>query len=245
MPCARPAASLITRRVVAPERTSVAEKFDEYAASYEGLHRASVAASGEDPSYFHDYKVECLRHRGLLRAPLLDYGCGTGNLTERFARRIGDLHEVHGYDPSSECLAEARERAPSATLHSDPTTLPRAHFATAVLSGVLHHVPPRERGGVLATVRATLRPGGHVVVFEHNPLNPMTRRAVAACPFDDDAILLWPWQARRLLRRAGFDAVTLDYIVFFPRPLAFLRRLEPRLHRVALGAQQLLVGVRR
>jgi SAM-dependent methyltransferase len=104
---------------------------------------------------------------------------------------------------------------------------------------------PQERDAVLATVRETLRPGGHIVVFEHNPLNPVTRRAVAACPFDDDAILLWPWEARRLLRRAGFEDVALDFIVFFPRPLAFLRRLEPRLRRVALGAQQMLVGVRR
>lgn len=220
------------------------EKFDGYAKSYEGLHRASIAASGEDPAYFHDYKIECLRRKALLQGPLLDYGCGTGNLTERFARAI-ELGEVHGYDPSTESLAEARERAPSAQLHADPSSLPRAHFATAVLSGVLHHVPPRGRDEVLATVRAAVRPGGHIVVFEHNPLNPMTRRAVAACPFDDDAILLWPWQARRLLRRAGFEDVTLDYIVFFPKQLGFLRSLEPRLHRVALGAQQMLVGVRR
>lgn len=220
-------------------------KFDAYARSYENLHRASVAASGEDPSYFHDYKIDCLRRKGLLRGPLLDFGCGTGNLTERFARAIGELHDLHGYDPSTESLAEAQARAPSAVLHEDASTLPRGHFATVVLSGVLHHVPPRDRDGVLATVHETLRPGGHVVVFEHNPLNPLTRRAVAACPFDDDAILLWPWEARRLLRRAGFDEVALDFIVFFPRPLAFLRPLEPRLRRLAIGAQQMLVGVRR
>lgn len=220
-------------------------KFDSYAKAYEGLHRASIAASGEDPAYFHDYKIACLRRKGLLRGPLLDYGCGTGNLTERFARAHGDVHELHGYDPSTESLAEARERAPSARLHTETATLPRGHFATVVLSGVLHHVVPRERDGVLETVRSTLRPGGHIVVFEHNPLNPVTRRAVAACPFDDDAILLWPWEARRLLRRAGFDSVTLDYIVFFPKRLAILRPFEPRLRRVALGAQQMLVGVRR
>ncbi|MCW5831488.1 MAG: class I SAM-dependent methyltransferase [Labilithrix sp.] len=220
------------------------QKFDSYAESYEGLHRSSVAASGEDPAYFHDYKIACLRRRGLLRGPLLDYGCGTGNLTERFVR-AREVDELHGYDPSAVSLAEARARAPSAELHTDASTLPRAHFATAVLSGVLHHVPPRERPGVLETVRGALRPGGHVVVFEHNPLNPVTRRAVAACPFDDDAILLWPWEARRLLRRSGFDDVRLDYIVFFPKPLAFLRGLEPRLRRVALGAQQMLVAVKR
>lgn len=219
-------------------------KFDGYARSYEQLHQSSIAASGEDPAYFHDYKVDCLRRHGLLEGPLLDYGCGTGNLTERFADARGGIGEVHGFDPSTESLAHAARRAPAATLHAATSTLPRGHFATAVLSGVLHHVPPRERADVLATVRRSLRPGGHIVVFEHNPLNPVTRRAVATCPFDDDAILLWPWEARRLLRRAGFEPVRLDYIVFFPKALGFLRALEPRLRRVVVGAQQMLVGTR-
>lgn len=219
-------------------------KFDQYATSYEDLHRSSIAASGEDPAYFHDYKIGCLRRAGLLRGPLLDYGCGTGNLTERFDRLRAEIGEVHGYDPSPESLHEAEERAPSAVFHRDPSAIPREHFATAVLSGVLHHVLPSDRVDVLRTVRRSLASGGRVVVFEHNPLNPVTRRAVAACPFDDDAILLWPWEARDLLRAAGFEDVKLDYIVFFPKPLAFLRGLEPRLRRVALGAQQMLVARR-
>lgn len=219
------------------------EKFDDYAKSYEALHRSSIAASGEDPAYFHEYKIDCLRRRALLSGPLLDYGCGTGNLTERLDRLSHDeVPELHGYDPSKESLAEARSRAPRAELHSDVSSLPRGHFATAVLSGVLHHVPPQERLAVLRTVHDALRPGGHIVVFEHNPLNPVTRRAVAACPFDDDAILLWPWQARRLLKTSGFEDVSLDYIVFFPKPLSFLRSLEPRMKRLALGAQQMLIG---
>src|SRR5262245_29915931 len=98
------------------------QKFDGYAKSYEGRHGSSVAASGEDPAYFHDYKIACLRRLGLLRGPLLDYGCGTGNLTERFAR-AEEIDELHGYDPSKESLAEARERAPSAQLHTDVATL--------------------------------------------------------------------------------------------------------------------------
>jgi 2-polyprenyl-3-methyl-5-hydroxy-6-metoxy-1,4-benzoquinol methylase len=216
------------------------EKFDDYAKSYEGLHRSSIAASGEDPAYFHDYKIDCLRRHGLLSGPLLDYGCGIGNLTERFHK--GGVADVHGYDPSNESLVEARDRAPSATFHTEPTAIPRTHFAVAVLSGVLHHVVPKDRAEVLATVRAALRPGGHIVVFEHNPLNPVTRRAVAACPFDDDAILLWPWEAKRLLSRAQFQDVRRDFIVFFPKALGFLRPFEPHLRHVALGAQQMLVG---
>ena len=34
-----------------------AAEFDAHAESYEDDHRSSIAASGEDPAYFHDYKV--------------------------------------------------------------------------------------------------------------------------------------------------------------------------------------------
>lgn len=220
----------------------MAEKFDAYARDYEALHKTSIASSGEDPSYFHDYKIACLERLALLDGPVLDYGCGTGNLLERLASRTPELH---GYDPSAESRAEAATRAQAAVLHASTDSLPEGHFETAILSGVLHHIPPAERGAVLSVVRRALRPGGRVVVFEHNPLNPLTVRAVKTCEFDDDAILLFPWTARRTLRDAGFTDVALDYIVFFPRTLAFLRRLEPRLRRLALGAQQMLVGTRR
>jgi hypothetical protein len=96
----------------------------------------------------------------------------------------------------------------------------------------------------MKTVLEKLRPGGRVFIFEHNPLNPLTRRAVALCAFDDDADLLFPWQAKRLLRDAGFTNVKLDYIVFFPRQLAFLRGLEPRLGWLPGGAQLLVSGER-
>lgn len=216
------------------------EKFDRYATTYEALHASSVAASGEDPAYFHDYKVACLERLGVSRAePLLDFGCGTGNLTERFLRRFD---AVHGYDPSSDSLEVAKARAPMATFYSDVSSIPVAHFSTCVLSGVLHHVAPEGRRALLDKVRTSLRPGGRLVVFEHNPLNPLTRRAVAECEFDDDAILLYPWSAKRLLKDSGFSSVTLDYIVFFPRSLGFLRPLEPLLRGVVFGAQQMLVG---
>lgn len=216
------------------------EKFDEYADSYAKLHQASVATSGEPIEYFALYKVACLERLGAPKdEPLLDFGCGIGNLTEPLAQRFG---KVHGYDPSAKSLEVARSRAPSAELHAEVDAIPDSTFATAVLSGVLHHVPPRERLALVGDVWRKLKPGGRLFVFEHNPLNPLTRKAVADCPFDDDAILLWPWEVARLLSDAGLSSVAREYIVFFPRALSFLRPLEPMLKRVVLGAQTLTIG---
>ena len=218
------------------------EKFDAYAASYDGLHQQSVSASGESIAYFALYKVACLERIGApADEPLLDYGCGIGNLTEPLAKRFRD---VHGYDPSAKSLEVAEERIASATFHATPDAIPDDHFATVVLSGVLHHVRPEERLALLGIVRKKLRPGGRVVIFEHNPMNPLTRKAVHDCPFDDDAVLLWPWEPRRLLRSVGLREIDLEFIVFFPRALSFLRRLEPKLKRVFIGAQTMTVGAR-
>lgn len=219
-----------------------AAKFDAYAGSYEAMHAASIAASGEPTEYFAKYKLDRLARLGARRSgPIVDFGCGTGNLTEQLVTRYD---EVHAFDPSSESVEVAKRRAPAAQFHLSTSDVPERTFELAVLSGVLHHVPPGERAALLTTVFGKLRPGGRIVVFEHNPLNPVTRHAVATCPFDDDAVLLWPWEAKRSLARAGFRSVRLDYIVFFPRPLSFLRRLEPRLDWLFLGAQTMTVGTR-
>jgi SAM-dependent methyltransferase len=213
-------------------------KFDAYAANYEALHQENVRSSGEDPAYFARYKLDCLRRVGV-DDPVLDYGCGIGSLTTLLA---SEFAEVHGCDPSGESLRVARRRVPGARFWDGQA--PLAHFGTAVLAGVLHHIPPAERARALSDVFATLRPGGRVVIFEHNPYNPLTRKAVRECPFDDDAILLTASELRGRLRLSGFVDVSTNYIVFFPRLLRALRALEPRLSWCALGAQTMTVGRR-
>jgi len=219
-----------------------AEKFDQYANEYERLHAQNVAITGEETDYFAYYKVECLERKGVAKdAKILDFGCGIGNVTSKLSERFSDLT---GFEPSPISAEKARARVPRAAIHHEIAAVPDAKFDVAVLSCVLHHVQPPERAGVMQQVLNKLRPGGRLFVFEHNPLNPVTRRAVSTCAFDDDAVLLWPWETKRLLQKSGFGEVGLDYIVFFPKPLSFLRGLEPKLRWLPAGAQQLVIGTK-
>jgi SAM-dependent methyltransferase len=224
-----------------PERQkSEAASFDRHARTYDELHAESIEASGESTTYFAEYKLGCLERLGA-KEPIFDFGCGIGNLTAQLVKSYG---RVHGYDPSKESLALAKPRAPGAIFHEDLADVPDGFFETVVLAGVLHHVEPNARHDLLGNVRRKLAPGGKIVVFEHNPLNPLTRRAVATCAFDDDAILLWPWELKRTVAGAGFSDVDLRYIVFFPRILAALRPLEPMLGRFFAGAQTMCTATK-
>jgi len=231
----------VTVAGVSLDRASEVEKFDHYAPTYREAHRASVRLSGEGPEYFAEHKLGCLLRAGVSSAhSVLDYGCGTGSLTRLLC---GHFAFVGAFDPSAESAKLAREHAPGATVYDDEAAIPGERFEAAVLSGVLHHVPPPERFKLVESVAAKLKPGGRLFVFEHNPYNPLTRRAVRLCPFDDDAILLPPREVRALLG-ASLASVRQDYVLFFPRPLAPLRPLEPWLGWFPLGAQTLTVGVR-
>ena len=118
-------------------------KFDAYADSYEKLHAANVALTGEETGYFSEYKVDCLKRAGVDPAtPVLDVGCGIGNVTEKL---VASFSNVHGYEPSALSAERARARVPKAVIHDHMDTVPAGTFSTAILSTVLHHVPPAER----------------------------------------------------------------------------------------------------
>ena len=219
-------------------------EFDQYAGSYESMHAQSVSASGESPEYFAIYKQKVLeRMLGTdFAQPVLDFGCGIGNLTTHLVK---SFKTVHGYDPSAECVKLAEKRSPGAKFYDDPEALPQGHYGAAVLANVLHHVPPPNRPGLMKTIASVLAPGGRLVIFEHNPLNPVTRHAVAICPFDENAVLLYPTEVKRLLRGAELTKISLDYIVFFPHALAAARPIEPGLKWLPLGAQVCAWGFRK
>jgi len=234
-------------------------EFDAHAPGYNaGMDnplKAALGASAED--YLAPKLAWLLREIPALAgggAPLdlLDYGCGTAALLRLMARRR--LHaRLAGCDISPGMLAEA-----AATWPAEAGPLPRlerqegartpfadAGFDVVVISAVLHHVSVAERDEVYAELFRLLRPGGRVVVFEHNPRNPVTRYVVARTPIDANAILLDPREAEAGLVAAGFPAPRTAYLMFAPPRLPLAGLVDRAFGGwLPLGAQYAVRAVR-
>jgi len=107
---------------------------------------------------------------------------------------------------------------------------------------VLHHVAPGDWPGFVGELVRVTRPGGLVALFEHNPLNPLTRLVVNRCVFDEDAVLLRSGRLELLMDQHSVVGTSSRYLLF--TPWRALRRLERRLRRIPLGAQYVTYGVR-
>jgi len=221
-------------------------EFDRFADEYCSIHRENIAASGEAPEYFADYKMTDLARlvrrfgAGPARLRVLDFGAGVGTSVPFFRRRLPGA-SLTCVDVSLRSLRIAIGRFPSdaAFVAFDGARLPFADgsFDWAFAACVFHHIAATEHVPLMAEIRRVLRPGGRFMVYEHNPLNPLTRRAVDRCPFDEHAVLIGAPALRSRVERAGFTEAGVRYRVFFPRALSWLRPMEDSLARLPVGAQ--------
>jgi SAM-dependent methyltransferase len=224
----------------APAKTEAL--FDQYAAAYDEALQRGLAVSGEDKGYFARGRLvwlkRCLAGLGVSPRRVLDFGCGTGSATPFFLELL-DPDELLGADVSEGCLEVARSTHGSARARFERLTeaAPRAAFDLAFCNGVFHHIPPPERDAAVGYVFRALRPGALFACWENNPWNPGTRYIMSRVPFDRDAILLRPSEARALLERGGFEVLRTDFLFIFPRWLKWLRWLECPLARWPLGGQ--------
>lgn len=219
--------------------------FDEYSDRYEDLVAGQLAFFSKDRGYFSENKVSIVAER-LGRSPerILDFGCGIGLNLPCLARRF-PAAKLHATDISGQSLAHVRAKHPEVSVIED-RDLDGHAFDLIFVSGVFHHVPVGQREGVMNRLSSLLSAAGSLFVFEHNPYNPVTRRMVATCPFDGDAVLVSLPGMKALMRRgSGFAAVGGGYCLFFPESLGFLRPVEPWLRWLPLGGQHFTMGTRR
>jgi len=231
------------------ELPNARSEFDGYAASYDEAVNQSLAFLGVKVDYFTRVKAAYLldllqEHFGRTDAvDLLDIGCGVGNYHALIGDRVGALS---GVDPSGACLDQASRRNPAVDYTQyDGMRLPFAdgQFDAAVTICVMHHVPPAQWPTFAAEMKRVVRPGGLAVVFEHNPLNPLTRRVVSNCAFDEDAVLLKRGRTHALLADAGFGEVRSRAILSIPSMGRLSRRLDRAIGYIGMGAQYFVRAV--
>ena len=232
-----------------PERTR--SEFDAHSETYREAVEESIAFSGTGLDFFTRAKADALLELATPRLGppdrlgFLDVGCGPGE-TDHFLR--GRVARLAGVDVAPEMVARARERNPWAEYRDYPDggAIPfeDGSFDVTFAICVLHHVAPGRRAQLVSEMARVTRPGGLIALFEHNPLNPLTRRAVRDCEFDRDAELLTRRSAAGLLEQAGLAEPGGRYILFFTRESGLLRGIERRLGWMPLGAQYAVVAQR-
>lgn len=213
-------------------------EFDQYASRYEEDLRQSLPSALAEDEYFAEYKVRYVACRIVNHRPtrLLDYGCGVGRSLALLNQQFPNT-ELWGYDVSSQSIELARQRAGMTRFTSNLDDLPIAEFDMILAANVFHHIPRAAREDALAMCKRLLRKSGLLFLFEHNPLNPVTRLVFDRCPYDKGAVMLHRREVFRLAESVGLEIVHSDYTLFFPRQLAFLRPMERILGWLPIGAQ--------
>lgn len=228
-------------------------EFDSYAHGYApGMDSRIKKWVGASFESFIRVKVKWLLHdlehrpigsstsSGSLK--LLDFGCGTGELLQGL-RNYQFQGELEGCDISNSMLEEAKTRfgsGPLPLLHlvtPGELPFPENSYDVVVASSVFHHVSPSARAGIFAELLRVLKPSGRLVVFEHNPFNPLTVWLVRRTDIDRDAELVRPSHLSQSIESVGFSRVRTQYTMFFPPRFQALDGADRLFAWLPLGGQ--------
>ncbi len=226
-------------------------EFDGYADTYYEEHKNNVEITGEIPEYFAEYKIADLSHHlSETRATfsrITDFGSGIGYSIPYFRKYFPGVN-LSCVDVSAQSQKLAQDRFPGnetyLLIEEEIIPIEDASQDVVFSACVFHHIPHEDHQQWLKELLRITRPGGILAIYEHNPLNPLTARAINTCSLDRNARLIKAGNMRRACLAAGWSSARIAYRLFFPRPLAFLRPLEPRLGWFCMGAQYRILAMR-
>ena len=219
-------------------------EFDKFADEYYNLHQKNIGLFVESPEFFAEYKIrdifELLINKAQNPRHMLDFGAGIGTSVPHF-RRFFPEASLTCLDVSEKSLEVGRSRFPDLADFQifDGMRIPSPDntFDLVFAACVFQHIPSSAHLGLLREWLRVLKPGVTAIIFEHNPLNPLTVNAVNTCPFDENAELIRGSLLRKIFLGAGFQCISLRYRLSIPGVLRRLRPLERWLYRIPLGAQ--------
>lgn len=225
--------------MLGPQDSRSRAYYDSFAERYDDPR------GGSEPGGYHDLiddlEVEIVERFGR-GADLLEVGCGTGLLLERFARFA---RSAKGIDLSPGMLARARDRGLEVA-EASATELPfeDASFDLVCSFKVLPHVPDIDRA--ISEMFRVTRPGGFVVAEFYNPrsVRALAKRIAGARPVAEgvreDAVHTRFDTPEQAARRAppGARVVTVRGIRILTPAAAALR--VPVVGRMLVRAEHLL-----
>jgi SAM-dependent methyltransferase len=225
-------------------------EFDAYRNNYEADINSAISFSGKSHEFFTRVKADVLsrylaalpRQERLLE--VLDVGCGHGAIHPALAK-IPCPIKLTGIDVASQVLDMARTANPGIDyLDYDGKRFPfeSGSFDAAFTICVMHHVPPTEWLSFMLEMRRVVRPGGLLMVIEHNPFNPLTSYIVKTCALDANAVLLRASRLHSLMREAGLIELQRKFFLFLPFDGNVASRLNHSLRWLPLGAQYVAIG---
>jgi len=212
--------------------------FDEYINSYSTELQKALGGLGGESAYFARRKVRVLAKslRGKYPSVILDYGSGIGALIPHLREYFPDA-QIWATDVSKLSLEHLQRSYPYVRVFA-PNEVPPNSCDVVVLSCVMHHIPTPSRQGVVGSIKQALKSGGSLCVFEHNPINPVTRRIVSNCIFDEGVELIQKRSLRTLISGiGGFTPQHAGYFLFFLLRLKPFTPLETILSWLPLGGQ--------
>ena len=228
----------------------MATNFDQFSKNYSEVLNESIRGVGFDADYLINHKLENLRRLNSNICEdsfsFLDYGCGVGNICKEFSKFFPQ-GRYSGVDQSSEMIEECNSKySPEGSFYELEAEEWKQQTYDLIFSAcVFHHIPSEKHLSVLETLRTLLNEKGKLIIWEHNPYNPITRKIVNECAFDQDAVLISPQKMKRLFRHFPSFEVLVKYTTFFPEKLSFLNGIEPFLEWLPLGGQYIAIAEKR
>lgn len=172
--------------------------YNHVAHEYDDVFRPHVAR------HYVVKRVAAVKDLLPLGGRLLDVGCGTGLLAAAIA---AEGYDVYGADLSPEMARKAHARGLLGTYAATTTQLPFADgsFDLAFTVATLHHLETPERvARTIAEMARVVRPGGFVLLWDHNPSNPYWPILMKRVPQDSGDERLVPLdELLRDVRAAG------------------------------------------
>ena len=220
-------------------------EFDKFSNTYSDVNnRDAISITGFDLDYFNRYKIRDmlleLEEKSLDPKCILDFGCGVGNSLVLFPEYFPKAHFV-GVDVSLASIEVAKSKIKSdkivAKSIQDEIDITPGSVDAVFSSCVFHHIPVESHKYWLSELYRTVKPGGSIMVYEHNPLNPLTQYVFRNAEFDRDANMINATKFSKLFEMTGFHSIQVRYRVFFPKLFDRLMGAEKYLTRIPFGAQ--------